>query len=48
MQSKESIEKQLKLFKKELERAKNNNEYFIVLEMQARIAALNWVLGIYE
>lgn len=48
MQSKESIEKQLKLFKKELERAKNNNEYFTVLEMQARIAALNWVLGIYE
>lgn len=48
MQNKEAIEKQLKLFKKELERAKDNNEYFTVLEMQARIVALNWVLGIYK
>lgn len=48
MQSKESIEKLLKLFKKELKRAKDNNQYFTELEMRARIDALNWVLGIYE
>lgn len=48
MQSKEAIEKHLKLLKKELKIAKDNNEYFTVLNLQARINTLNWVLGIYE
>ena len=48
MQSKEAIEEQLKLFKKELQRAIDNNSYLTMLEMQARINALNWVLEIYE
>ena len=48
MQSKEAIEEQLKLLKNELKTAIDNNSYLTMLEMQARINALNWVLGIYE
>lgn len=48
MQSKEAIEEQLKLLKNEHKRALDNNEYFTVLDLRARIAVLNWVLGIYE
>ena len=48
MQSKESIEKQLQLLKNELKTAKDNNEYFTVNDLRARINTLNWVLGIYE
>ena len=48
MQSKEEIEKLLKVLKNELKRAKDDNHYFTELEMRARIDALNWVLGIYE
>ena len=48
MQSKEAIERQLKLLKNELQRAKDNNEHFTVFDLRARISALDWVLGIYE
>ena len=48
MQSKEAIEDLLKLLKNELKKAKDNNEHFTVLDLQARINALNWVLGVYE
>lgn len=48
MQSKEAIEEQLKLLKNELKKAKDNNEYFTVFDLRARINTLNWVLGIYE
>ena len=48
MQSKEAIEKLLKLLKKELKKAKDNNEHFTAFDLHARIKTLNWVLGIYE
>lgn len=48
MQSKEAIEKQLKLLEKDRKIAKDNNEHFTVFNLSARINTLNWVLGIYE
>lgn len=48
MQSKEAIEKQIKLLEKEFKTAKDNNEYFTVNDLRARINTLNWMLGIYE
>lgn len=48
MQSKEAIEKQLKLLQNALKKAKDNNEIFTVFDLHARIITLNWVLGIYK